>query len=165
MTEARPIMKKDQKIFDFLDWKCLINDDGTVTILKWTPQKSRTVEICVIDIDGTETLHRFTTETEIDAEIKDTVQIPEEIDGKTVTAIGNSAFEGCESLRSIEIPASVTSIGDSAFAGCEILRSIEIPASVTSIGKCAFSGCYSLSNIKFQLPETAIGKSLNFLTF
>ena len=54
-------MKKDQKTFDFLDWKCLINDDGTVTILKWTPQKSRTVEICVIDIDGTETLHRFTT--------------------------------------------------------------------------------------------------------
>ena len=127
MTEARPIMKKDQKTFDFLDWKCFINDDGTVTILKWTPQKSRTVEICVIDIDGTETLHRFTTETETDAEIKDTVQIPEEIDGKTVTAIG-----------------------DSAFAGCVKLRSIEIPASVTSIGKCAFSGCYSLSNIKFQ---------------
>ena len=89
-------MKKDQKTFDFLDWKCLINDDGTVTILKWTPQKNRTVEICVIDIDGTETLHRFTTDAETDAEIKDTVQIPEEIDGKTVHQLELRRFWGVE---------------------------------------------------------------------
>ena len=40
---------------------------------------------------------------------------------------------------------SVTSIGDSAFRGCISLTSIEIPAGVKSIGLYAFSGCSSLT--------------------
>ena len=38
--------------------------------------------------------------------------------------IGNSAFNGCSSLTSIEIPNSVTSIGNSAFNGCSDLTII-----------------------------------------
>lgn len=45
-----------------------------------------------------------------------------------VTSIGDSAFEGCSSLRQINIPNSVTSIKFDAFRDCSSLRQINIPA-------------------------------------
>ena len=45
----------------------------------------------------------------------------------SVTSIGNSAFEGCDSLEYVNIPNSVTSIGEEAFLECNSLKSIYIP--------------------------------------
>ena len=73
------------------------------------------------------------------------VYIPTEIDGKSVTSIGQYAFYNCSSLTSITIPNSVTSIGGYAFSDCSSLTSIAIPSSVTSIGIWAFEHCTSLT--------------------
>ncbi len=62
----------------------------------------------------------------------------------SVTSIGGSAFSGCSSLTSVNIPNSVTSIGHNAFYKCTGLTSVTIPNSVTSIGDLAFYGCSSL---------------------
>ena len=65
----------------------------------------------------------------------------------SLISIGSSAFNNCSNLLSIIIPSSVTSIGASAFSGCSALTSITIPSSVTSIGASAFSGCSALTSI------------------
>ena len=78
------------------------------------------------------------------------------IKGVPVTAIGDSAFEGCSSLTSVRIPDSVTSIGGHAFYECTGLTSINIPDSVKSIGYGVFSGCSSLTSINIPNGVTNI---------
>ena len=86
------------------------------------------------------------------------VNIPIEIDGKSVTSIENYAFSYCTSLTEITIPDSVTSIGEYAFRGCTGLTEITIPDSVTSIGECVFSGCTGLTEITIPDSVKYIGE-------
>lgn len=50
--------------------------------------------------------------------------IPDAIEGITVDAIGAYAFEGCDLIRTVSIPASVTEIGEGAFSDCPYLQAI-----------------------------------------
>lgn len=85
------------------------------------------------------------------------VDIPEKIDGKSVTSIGNLAFYYCTSLKSITIPSDVTDIGDEAFSGCTSLSDITIPNGVTSINDGTFNECRSLTSITIPDSVTKIG--------
>ena len=115
------------------DYEYSVNNDGTVTIEKYT---------------GSERYPGFAA----------TLQIPSILDGKNVTVIGDEAFSDCEDLTSITIPNSVTTIGNGGFWGCEGLTSITIPNSVTTIGKSAFSMCTKLKKITIPAKVTSIGK-------
>lgn len=74
-----------------------------------------------------------------------------------VTSIRDRAFEGCESLESVEIPDSVTSIGGSAFYNCSSLASVTIGCSVASIGTLTFEGCSSMESATIGNSVTSIG--------
>ena len=52
------------------------------------------------------------------------VNIPKQIDGMNVTAIGESAFEENENITSVTIPNTVTDIKDNAFARCTNLLNV-----------------------------------------
>ena len=79
------------------------------------------------------------------------IVIPAQIDGKSVTRIGNNAFEK-SSAKEIVIPDSVTDIGSQAFSGCGKLTGVSIPNSVTMIRDRAFFDCNSLASI--TIPDS-----------
>ena len=77
--------------------------------------------------------------------------IPESIDGRKVTSIGDCAFivysyENKKPITSVSIPETVTSIGVSAFSKCK-LTDVSLPSKLTQIGAGAFSNCSELKSI------------------
>lgn len=80
------------------------------------------------------------------------LEIPAEIDGKTVTRIDQFAFDSSSSIVSVTIPDSVSIIGAGAFQNCTSLTEIEIPSGVSQIAPWLFSGCTELE--KISLPDT-----------
>ena len=77
--------------------------------------------------------------------------IPAEIDGTPVVAIGQRAFQNETGVTEVVLPDSVTEIGSYAFKGCTNLKSVILGSGVTAIGGEAFMGCASLTS--FTLPQ------------
>ena len=78
------------------------------------------------------------------------VYIPSQIDGYTVTLIGDKAFADCTTLTKIVLPDTVKTIGTRAFYGCTGLTEMTIPASVTSIGAQIFYKADNLSTVYYN---------------
>ena len=81
------------------------------------------------------------------------VVIPAEIYGDPVVTVGPSAFESCETIRTLTVSEGIESIGDVAFGYCSNLESVTLPQeSLISIGNSAFSGCETLESI--SIPDS-----------
>lgn len=61
------------------------------------------------------------------------IVIPDVIDNRPVTAIGEKAFEGYD-LTSITIPKTVTTIGTNAFNNCNLLEEINLQGDLQQCG-------------------------------
>ena len=64
-----------------------------------------------------------------------------------VKAIGESAFEGIQTLNAISLPSTVQEIGALAFAGCSSLKSLSIPNGVKRIETGLVIWCTNLESI------------------
>ena len=102
--------------------------------------------------DDTVCITRFTDENAA------SVNVPEELDGRTVTAIGNNAFAELWELKNVVLPNTLKSIGNGAFYYTS-LTDISIPESVTSIGNYAFKDC-DITNITLPKNLTVISEAL-----
>ena len=67
----------------------------------------------------------------------------------TLITIGEEMFYQSK-LKTVVIPANATTIGNSAFEQCASLISIDIPANVETIGTAVFWGCSSLTTVTFE---------------
>ena len=84
--------------------------------------------------------------------------VPEEIDGYTVSSIGDYGFAKCSTLKSITIPKNIKTIGKYAFDGCTGLINATIPTTVSSVGDYAFNNCTGLKNVTISEGVESIGK-------
>ncbi len=68
------------------------------------------------------------------------LNIPSELNGKKVTAIGNHAFSLMTWLRKLILPEGITYIGESAFSACGF-DIVELPSTLMYIDNNAFAVC------------------------
>ena len=68
--------------------------------------------------------------------------------------IGSHAFAVCNSMSHITLPDGLTVISEGLFANCKNLTSVKLPENIKSIGNHAFMGCAKLESI--NVPEHAM---------
>ena len=93
--------------------------------------------------------------------------IPAEVEGHKVTAIEDKAFQGNATITSVTIQSGITRIGHQAFQGCQNLQKVILPATITdwrdSAGNdyksSAFQGCTALSQLTLPEGLASIGQN------
>lgn len=122
-----------------------LNDDVIVTFQGehgvYTYEFVESSTIRIVSYSGTIELHDL--------------DIPAEMNGNTVVAIGVGAFANSSNLKSVKVPATVTEIGAQAFAECDRLESVEIPSGIAKMGKSVFYNCDNLATVSFVGTDAA----------
>ncbi|MBR7082927.1 MAG: leucine-rich repeat domain-containing protein, partial [Clostridia bacterium] len=95
------------------------------------------------------------------------VAVPSEIDGKTVTKIGEYAFTGCDGVESVTMPPTVNGINKKAFFNAAGLKNINVSeenATFTSIDGVLFRTektkllCYPMGRTEdnYEIPSGVV---------
>ena len=93
----------------------------------------------IIKDDGTAEIYAYTGGNE-------NLTIADNLDGYTVTSIGEGAFYGCR-VETVNIPDTIISIADNAFDSCIWLEEIYFPESISYIGNSPFRNCTDITKI------------------
>ncbi|MDR3597974.1 leucine-rich repeat protein [Clostridium sp.] len=88
------------------------------------------------------------------------IEIPEKLDGYTVSSIGEDGLMDCTDITNVKIPTTVKYVGAAAFYGCTSLSNIDIPASVSEIDCMAFENTPWLTNQRNSNPLVVVNNIL-----
>lgn len=86
------------------------------------------------------------------------IEVPAEIGGVEVTAIGACAFANRAALRGVVLPEGIARIGSYAFSDCEYLKRVDLPEGLVRIEERAFSDCERLTRIELPGSVTFLGE-------
>ncbi|MCR5158634.1 MAG: leucine-rich repeat protein [Prevotella sp.] len=75
----------------------------------------------------------------------------------TLTAIGNLAFQGCESLTSIDFNGCTATLEGDVFSWCSSLQEVNIPNTITLVGYHTFACCEKLETVVFEEDNPSEG--------
>ena len=79
--------------------------------------------------------------------------------GDSVQTIGTRAFRSCSGLTEVTLGNGLTAIANEAFYGCSKLQKVSFGNSLSTIGEFAFSGCTSLESVDFPSSLRSIGRN------
>lgn len=91
------------------------------------------------------------------------IEIPDQIDGVSVTEVDGYAFAHRLELTEVILPASVKRIGAHAFYNCKNLRLAELYDGIRELEDGAFKNCHSLSEVRLHSCEGREGCIRNLL--
>ena len=130
-------VNEDSKTCTITGYEGTVSDDFAI---------SKTIDGFIVTAIGTEAFYR--------APIKGKLVIP-----NSVKEIRPYAFKGCKGITLVEFPKSLEAIGEGAFVGCDSLSGVLVlPESLKNIGNDAFSNCTNIGDTLYIPNETVIGE-------
>ena len=88
------------------------------------------------------------------------LSVPAQLDGHTITSIGEKAFQHQKALEEITIPETVKAIHSHAFSHCDSLTALNLPDTLETIDNGAFEFCSKLSEVNIPDSVISFGKSV-----
>ena len=114
-----------------------------------------------MDSKQTEYEGSVTEDGEYIIELVDTTEeniiVPDKINGATVVEIGDHAFTGEKTVKSITLPDTVRWVDSYAFSECTDLEKVDLGSGVEYMGDLVFSYCSSLTTLSIPEGTTTIG--------
>ncbi len=149
-VQYMPEPERENVVFDgwYYDMECTdeveyyedVFDADTTLYAGWINEDEGSAYIYTDLPDGTVEIRSYTGKRRY-------LTVPETIEGKTVSSIGEGAFSDNSRIRTVTLPDTLKNIGLRAFYNCTSLRSIDIPDKVEGIGNEAFYGCVCLAEV------------------
>lgn len=84
--------------------------------------------------------------------------VPEQVDGVTIQAISDRAFQERKNLKRVTLPGTLQSVGSYTFYKCTRLKEVTIGDGVPSVENHAFSDCSNLERVRFPKDMTMISQ-------
>ncbi len=111
--------------------------------------------LMIIEVD---TLNKFFTSINgmlFNKEVNQILRCPEGIAEliipDSIITVGSYAFNGCDKLLSVSLPAKLDAIKSYAFQSCTSLTSFVVPAEVNYLGDGVFKECTALTSVSIPL--------------